>query len=466
VKARLAAPVCVAFALALAPGAAATERVAFVPDLNADPPQLVGSEVAWQQVRCLRECADSDIDCSPAGQVSGYRVQLGAPGRAPRTLFRTRLTCAQSGPNFGIEHASALVSAGRLALRLTSFEGDEVTGESTDGALFAGPRDGPLTRLYRCEIAFSDGGLRLVALEGDLLAYDTTPCDETRHLAVRDLATGHTRPVPHAPATAITAIALSGPRLAYVTAGELAVHDHVTGARAYGWTAPPGTFITALALDAQGRAAIATRQASADEATCDGRALAWLSAAEPVPHPLPGEPCGANLAFENDDVVYETPRDIRSVELDGTHGQVAFFGDVEHRAFDYDGTRVAFATRTCADEMAVYRHRLDEDTFLAGQARCEARIASGTLRVRRGRAGVTLRCPRACAGVVLLRAGRTPIGSRRFGSRRRGAKTVRVPLNAKGGALLRRGPLAVTISVGVRDRDYRRHTVRRRATLR
>lgn len=151
--------------MAIAPAAAATERVAFAPDLNGESPQLVGSQVVWQQVRCLRECSVDDVDCSPAGPVSGYRVQLGAPGRAPRTLFRKRLECAQSGPNFGIDYAAALVSAGRLALRLTTFVGDEVTGERTDGALLAGRRDGTFTRLYRCEIASGQGGLRLIDLE-------------------------------------------------------------------------------------------------------------------------------------------------------------------------------------------------------------------------------------------------------------------------------------------------------------
>lgn len=462
-KTRFAAPVGLALALLIAPAAAATERVAIVPGLSADSPQLVGSQVAWQQVRCLRDCPDDPVDCSPGGQVSGYRVQLGAPGRPARTLFRKRLECAQSGPNFGIDRASALVSARRLALLDWTFSGDEVTGDSSSGALLAGPRRGPLARIYRCDSGSSE--LPLVALEGDLLAYDTTPCEAARHLALRDLATGETRPLPHPPAS-ITAISLSGRNLAYVTNTELAVYDHVTGARIYGSPAPAGTRITGVALDAQGRAAIATQRADADAGTCDARALTWLSAAEPQPHPLPGEPCGTHLAFDNDEIVYETPRDVRSVTLDGTHGQVAFFGDVEHRAFDYDGARVALATRTCSNEMAVYRHRLDEYTFLAGQARCEARIATSRLRARQGRAGVTLRCPRACTGAVVLRAGRWTLGARPFGSRRRGAKTVRVPLNARGRAMLRRGPVRVTIVVGVRDRDYTRNIVRRTATLR
>jgi len=467
VKATVAAPICLALALAIAPAAAATERVAFAPDLNGDSPQLAGSEVAWQQVRCLVQCPDNDVSCSPAGQQSGYRVLLGAPGRAARTLFSKRLHCAMSGPNFGIDSVSALVSSRGLALRQSRFSGDEVTGERTSGSLLAGPRDATPARIYDCEIASSQGGLALVDLDGELLAYDTTPCDETRHLAVRDLATGETRPLSNPPPASISAIALAGPYLGYVSGDtEVAVYDHVSAHRAYGWTAPPGTVIAGLGLDAQGRAAVALRRAGSDPAGCGDPTLAWLSPAEPAPHPLPGEPCGPRLTFHGDEIVYETKRDIRSVTLDGTHGQLAFFGEVEHRAFDSDGTHLAFATRTCADEMAVYRHRLDEDTFLAGEARCEARIAGTRLRARRGRTGVTLRCPRACVGIVRLRAGRSAIGSRRFGSRRRGAKTVFVPLNAKGRALVRRGPAAVTISVAVRDRDYRRHTLRRAARLR
>jgi hypothetical protein len=466
VTSRFVAPFGLALALAISPAAAATERVGFAPDLTADPPQLVGSEVAWQQVRCLRRCGDSDVSCSPAGQVSGYRVQLGGPGRSPRTLFSKRLHCAMSGPNFGVDYASALVSPGSLALQEGTFTGDELAGDRTLGSLRAGRRNGGLTRLYECETGAGDGGLRLVALDGDRLAYDTTPCGGSRRLAVRDLTSGETRPLAHPPLASIAAIAMSGRHLAYVAGRELAVHDHLTGARVYGWTAPGGTELTGVALDEDGRAAVVMGPAGSEPPACGTQTLAWLSAAEPAPHALPGEPCGSRLAFRGGRVVYQTERDVRDVTLDGTHGQVAFFGDVEHRAFDFDGTHVAFATRTCADEMAVYRHRVTELTFLAGQPRCEARIATRRLRAIRGRAGVTLRCPRACTGIVRLRAGRTALGSRRFGSRRRGAKTVRVPLNRRGRSLARRGPVAVTVSVGVRDRNLARHTVRRRATLR
>ena len=145
---------------------------------------------------------------------------------------------------------------------------------------------------------------------------------------------------------------------------------------------------------------------------------------------------------------------------------LALYGSVAHAGFDSDGNRIALATATCGGGWAIYRQPVHaENTYLAGQVRCEAHVAATRLHARNGVVGVKLRCPRACAGIVRLRRGVTLLGSRRFGSERRGRKTVRVKLNAKGRALLRRGSIPITVSVAVQDRDLDSHTIGRYARI-
>lgn len=456
--------------LLAAPAAFATERIATVRGDVFGPPQLVGSQVAWQELTCVRRCGDSGrpVDCPPEGLTNAYSVRLGRPGHRPRTLFRRRLSCAGSGPNHSHQLASALVSARKLALNQQSFSGSDIS-ESITGGLRAGPRAGPLTRIFRCsrgdQIGFT-GGLSLLALDGDRVAYDGTPCADSRRLAVRDLESGQTQVVPHAAVASVSSIALSGRYLGYLRSDDgVEVYDYLTGARLYAWDAPADRAVLAFGLDSDGRAAVITRARSADPATCDTEAIAWLST-DGQAHDLIGSPCGAEVTIDGDQIVYPTATRIESVSPDGTQGMIALFGSVAHQAFDSDGKRVALATATCGGGWAIYRQPVAaENSYLAGQARCEAHVAATRLHTRNGVVAVMLRCPRACAGILRLRKGVTQLGARRFGSERRGAKAVRVRLNAKGRSLLRRGPIPITVSVAVQDRDLHSHTIRRYARI-
>lgn len=129
--------------------ASAAERVATESgDLEAGP-YLVGDEVAWQASRCVRNCAQYEIDGYCDDQTLNVAIRLSRAGRRPRTLASARNDCFDSGPSssgvglrFGISRSSFALE------REASSSSEDGFGSAT--TLRAGPIRGPLRRLKTC----------------------------------------------------------------------------------------------------------------------------------------------------------------------------------------------------------------------------------------------------------------------------------------------------------------------------
>jgi hypothetical protein len=172
----LLAGLCVA---APAAGQVVTLRPNPGPELRQGP-QVVGPRVAWSQTLCLRGCG---IDfSSETGAV--YEIRSAAGEGRSRLVFRARTSGAFSGPNFGYDRYSFLLSEQVLATVHATFSGDEVEGESGRVALRGGAPGTRRPVLLNCSAPFFSGDAPL-AIDGGRVAYDPDPCDERPQLVVR-----------------------------------------------------------------------------------------------------------------------------------------------------------------------------------------------------------------------------------------------------------------------------------------
>jgi hypothetical protein len=289
---------------------------------------------------------------------------------------------------------------------------------------------------------------------------------------VRDLASGQVHAVPQPPLSSVYSPRLAGRYFAYLRSPfKLVVWDWVAGAEAYSLVFPPTQYPQSLDVDDDGKAAVLTRDPNESSNSCASERVSWLSPAEPRLHELPAPSCATAVRIGADRVLFEAGsvrrRSLQAVGLGGGSPRaVARFGAVLSSGFDWDGAHAAFALRTCGGAVAIYTASLSEKTFSAGSERCPVAIRSSRPRSRHGTAKIVLNCPRACTGVARLRRGRGVLGSKAFGSERRGRKVLPVRLTPKARALLRRhGSIAVKVSVTVTDRDLRERLVRRSARL-
>jgi hypothetical protein len=457
--------------LAFAPAAAtAAQRVTTARGPLAAPPELVGTKVAWQEQRCLPGCGDS-VECNGT---YAYAVRLGSVGRGPRTLFARKLRCSSSGPDSFVESAAAAVSPTRLVVGTgasTTFEA-EADPSSVSARLRAGPLGSPLTELYHCSTGSSTYGSFQFTLDGDALAYDSDPCGDFPRYVVRDLATDSAHPVPQPALSSVYSPRLAGRYFAFLRSPfTLVVYDWMAGTEAVKLVLPPDRYPQSLDVQSDGKVVVLTRNPDESTNTCASERVSWLSPAEPRLHELPALPCQTGVRLGANSVVFEVGlpgrRSLQAVGLGGGPPRaLARFGAVRGSGFDSDGSRAAFALRTCGGGQAIYSLALSEKTFSAGSERCPTAVASTRLRSSGGATKVTLNCPRACTGIVRLRRGNARLASKAFGSEWRGRKVLPLKLTRSARALLRRhGSIAAKVTVTVTDRDLRTRTVRRRARL-
>jgi hypothetical protein len=456
--------------LAFAPAAAtAAQRVSTARGPLAAPPELVGAKVAWQEQRCLTGCGAIECNGSQA-----YALRLGEVGRKPRTLFTRTLTCSASGPNGFYQSAAAAVSATRLAIGTSSTTSAEAEADPSPvkPRLRAGPLGGPLAELYNCSTESSTYGSFEFVLDGDALAYDSDPCGESRRYVVRDLATGSDHPVPQPALSSVYSPRLAGRYFAFLRSPfTLVVYDWMAGTEAYKLVLPPNQYPQSLDVQPDGKVAVLTRNPDESTNTCSSERLSWLSPAEPRLHELPALPCQTGVRLGADSVVFEAGlpgrRSLEAVGLGGGPPRaLARFGAVRSSGFDSDGSRAAYALRTCGGGQAIYLQSLSDKAFSAGSKSCPTSVST-RVHSSHGTAKVTLNCPRACTGAARLSRGRAHLtSSKAFGSERRGHKVLPLKLTRSARALLRRhGSVAVKVSVTVTDRDQRTRTVSRRARL-
>jgi hypothetical protein len=365
---------------------------------------VVGGQVAWAQVGCLRGC---DI---PAFRTDSlYEVRAAGDG-VERTLFRGRTVGAYFETRTLLSTYSFLASEAAL-VTLRSTTRTHGVREQTDRVVVRAGAPG--TRrpvLLDCSAEYVNGVAPL-ALDGNRVAYDPDPCDDSARLVVRDLGTGATVALPEPAGGA--PLALRGRFVAWIAGGELVVHDLMTGSVAY---SAPATGVRALDLDAEGTVAAVSGDARRPCAT--GRLLRYSMAA-PGPADL-GPACATGVAIDGGRIVYlgweGIFRTLRAVEPDGAAQVLVDFGRVRPGGFDFGGERFAWAARDCGGGEALFALTLADAPIGAGSINCRARFRSGVVPVRRRIATVRLRCPPGCAGELSLRH----MGRRQFSIPRAG----------------------------------------------
>jgi hypothetical protein len=454
-----------ASAAALAPGAAAAPPFLKVEDFSGDL-QVIGSGLAWKDVRCLRGCAPFSF-----GETVRARYLLKQPGSKVAELARTDLTTIPGGSNSVIENADFAASSTRT-LMLVKSELNVDDQLSTSATVFAGPLGSRPAELFECRDSFE----LPVSLDGDLLAFDETRCvTGSTDVVVRSLADGSVRRVPSG-GRRIEALALAGDRLAVLSyekpaagapgpaSGELAVWNLQTLTKLVSVPVGPSVAHPAFALRPDGALAFVTFGATVPPEDCQGT-LSLLGPGQVTPQTLATDTC--NLAdFAGDQVLAQHRRSLVTITPAGVEHVLLNLGRVELRGASADGTSVAYALRTCDGDASLYRVVVSEPAASAGAARCPLRIASQRAHVgpqRYFRVRVVSR--RGAAGFMELRRHGATIVEKAF-ERRAGRTSVRLRLpGSLMRQLLRQGSLRVAIWTVTTERagDELRH--RRALTL-
>jgi hypothetical protein len=147
---------------------------------------------------------------------------------------------------------------------------------------------------------------------------------------------------------------------------------------------------------------------------------------------------------------------------DGRIVDLVRFGRVRAGDFDAENGHLAWAARDCGGGEAIFTATLGEPPRSAGSLNCPARLRSGIVPVRRGRATVRLDCPRGCAGELSLRG----IGRRNF-ALLRGESNVTLRVRRRARARLeRQGSLAAIARIVWNNRAGDRLARSRAVTLR
>jgi len=108
--------------------------------------QIIGSALAWNDVRCLSGCVRF-----PAKETHRARYLLKRPGHKIAALARTPLTTIPGGSNSVLEDADFAASSTRTVMVVESERnlGDQL---STSATVFAGPLGSPPAELFKCRV--------------------------------------------------------------------------------------------------------------------------------------------------------------------------------------------------------------------------------------------------------------------------------------------------------------------------
>ncbi len=439
-----------AAALILPTAAHARERAADLPTGGTPNLALSGERVLWVEQLPAQERG--------AGPV---RVQVGAPGAAPRTLIAFPGHPGTEG--ITAQYASIQASATHVAVARRVQRTTGMTMHSAGNItvlvdeLWAGPVDGELTRITSCDggplprpSASDDFGV-----SGSRVVHQA--CDESRDLVVRDLATGSSRTIPRGGLAGGRHVDLAGRFVAWEERREepshgldgsnnprtLVIHDLEAGRDVLRVDQPRLVGGTHGDVYLQEDGKLLDPMLGSDTEWDHG---VWYSEAEPGGRRVePGNTWG--LAGDRTLRVHRL-FDVTTFAVHGLDGSLtpvarAHSGilglvetDFDRSRVDFDGDRVAWSESRCGDN-AIYTHRVGEPVASA-RSFLERRCASVSLpkrplKVARSRhVLVPVKCNemKTCAGRlrVLLAdgsvAGRTTFN---FRAARRG--TVRVRLS-------------------------------------
>jgi len=461
----LTAMLLLASAAAPASGAPTAAQFLKVEDFSGDL-QVIGSGLAWKDVRCLRGCVPFTF-----GETDRARYLLKRPGQKLAELARTDLTTIPGGSNSVIETADFAASGTRTLMAVHS-ERNVDDQFSTSTTVFAGPLGSRPAELFECPDSF----VLPFSLDGDLLAFDESRCvTSSADVVVRSLVDGSTRRVPSG-GRQIEALALAGDRLAVLSyervpagpsgraSGELAVWDLQTLTELASVPVGPSVARPAFAVRPDGALAFVTFGETAPPEDCQGT-LSLLGPGAVTPQTLATDACKL-VDFAGDQVLGRHERSLFAIPPGGVEHTLLELGRVELRGASADGTSVAYAMRTCDGDASLYRVGVSAAATRAGAPRCPLRIASQSAHVgpkRYFRVRVVSR--RGAAGFMELRRRGLTILEKSF-ERRAGRRSVRLrlpgPLMRQ---LLRQGSLRVAIRTVTTERAGNELRHRRAVTL-
>ena len=391
--------------------------------------QIVGSGLAWKDLRCLRDCVRF-----PFGQTVRARYLLKRHDQPVAELARTRLTTIPGGSNSVIEDADFAASSTHT-LMLVRSERNVDDQLSTSATVFAGPLGGHPPELFEC----ADSFLLPFSLDADHLAFDETRClPASTDVVARSLADGSTRRVPTG-GRRIEALALAGERLAVLSdeqppagtpgpaSGELAVWNLQTLTKLVSVPVGPSVAPRAFALRPDGALAFVTFAETAAPDRCEGT-LWLLGPGDAAPHTIATDTCNF-VDFADDHVLGVHRRSLVAILPAGGEHTLLNLGRVELRGATAAGTTVAYALRTCDGDASLYRVPVSAAAGSAGAPRCPLRIASQSAHVgpkRYFRVRVISR--RGAAGFMEVRRHGATILEKRFELRAgRGSVRLRLP---------------------------------------
>lgn len=451
---------------------AAPERVARLSWELADGPTLAGSAIAWREQLCLEACGPEEVDCN---QVYRYRVRIAPPPRR-RDLLTGETACANSGPSYSNSDVRFAVSAGRMLLAKSSSWGDEFD-EGSGTELLAGPLGGPLERLTACRADYLEGASAnsVHALDGDLAAFDPTPCDTTPDLEVRNLADRSARSIPLEGTAEIRELAVAGTLVAAMRGEMVEVYDAHGGARVYS-AKLPGKHPFGMQLAPDGRIAASFAPGRGDP--CQPASV-WLARPEePDGRVMPIRAC-SEVRLVDAGLVYlapgrrHQPAAMKLLGLDGRAERiiVRFPNDVSAAAaFDARGGLAAYGLRGCQGTVDLYRVAIGGPASVAESPPCAARMLGRALiSYPGGRLRVPVRCPNGCAGEIVARHAAKVLGARPFSvAPAPGPSGIVLRLRRRGRMLLRRTRhLEFVVELEIAgSRAGRTRTIRRRLTPR
>jgi hypothetical protein len=471
-----------ALSMVLSGSADAGRTVAVTRGTFDDGPVLLGKRIAWSELGCVTGCDSEEPDAG----TDAWTLRVAAPGQRPVILARRRLSFAGEGTtsSSGVSMSFG-ASPTQLVLVRMSQSSDEFFGDSAGVSVGVGPLGGRLRRLLSCttdEGADVPHPLFPFDLYGDLLAYDSRPCDaRAERPVVRNLATRTAVGLPLTPGREIARFAVAGRYVALATAppasggwpDSVAVHDARSGEVVYTAALPAGEVLHGMDLRSDGSLAVVSSSSFNDPPSvfCATSSLLLFAPTQSSGRRLEARPCSGLAALAGSRIVYRAGAGKRSalttVTPEGVRQRLLGIGNVRLHGLDAGRSRIAYAIRMCSGGARLVVQRPGGAAASAGSARCPVSLPAGRLPASRsGWVAVPVRCPRGCDGYLDVSRGPLyAVSDKRF-RLLSGRRYVRVRLGETARRRLRaRGTLRVRLSVALYDRAFDYHVVSRGALL-
>ncbi|MCW2996116.1 MAG: hypothetical protein JWQ18_3611 [Conexibacter sp.] len=355
----------------------------------ASGPVLLGSGAAW---------AEYDHALVSTYTPHGFLVLAGDDG-GRRTLARATQTGASIEP---VLASSPLLLATARVFHTLVGPSRGVEDELSLRDIQASLGTGSLTSSWRsCALTPSSRWTAgVLAVSGaDVACLDA---DRT-HVDVYDGTTGVLELA--IPAAAPTAVQIAGPVVAWTEPGAQDTQVLVEFDRSQQRetlrlpTSALGPAVRSWSVQDDGTVAYSAGAAT----SADGR-LGWTSPSDPVAHPIASPVAAYAVQLRGGTIAYTAGGRLGVTSLQGPARTLA---DRVTGAFDFDGTRIAFARTTCDERTIAVRSITAPPLPVTAPVRCPLRLTSA-LRLVRSRLELTttVDCtslPFACSGEIVLR---------------------------------------------------------------